>query len=273
MWNRAVWWNRRPENLADREVRCPASSPSGGPSTCSARSQAGRSGVTEVADRVRPAQVDGRAPADDARPRGRRGAGPGRHALPARPAARDARRAGSRRPARWPPSPTPSLGGAGRGRRARRPACRVPDGDLVHYIDQVDTPEPGLGPRLDRARACRCTRSRPGRCCSRSGRRRPSSAISSGRWSGSRRAPSSDPDALRERLREIRRDGYAWAIEEFDEGISSVAAPIADASGEVIAAVHLHGPSYRFPADGAAAAIAEAVVGGRGPDRGGLRRT
>ena len=26
----------------------------------------------------------------------------------------------------------------------------VPDGDLVHYIDQVDTPEPGLGPRLDR---------------------------------------------------------------------------------------------------------------------------
>ena len=54
-------------------------------------------------------------------------------------------------------------------------------------------------------------------------------------------------DALRERLREIRRDGYAWALEEFDEGISSVAAPIADASGEVVAAVHLHGPSYRFP--------------------------
>ena len=52
---------------------------------------------------------------------------------------------------------------------------------------------------------------------------------------------------MRERLREIRRTGHAWAIEEFDAGISSVAAPIADATGEVVAAVHLHGPSYRFP--------------------------
>jgi DNA-binding IclR family transcriptional regulator len=69
-----------------------------------------------------------------------------------------------------------------------------------------------------------------------------------------------DPDALRERLRDVRRDGYAWAREEFDRGISSVAAPIADASGEVIAAVHLHGPSYRFPAADVDAAIAERVV-------------
>ncbi len=69
-----------------------------------------------------------------------------------------------------------------------------------------------------------------------------------------------DPDALRERLRGVRRDGYAWAREEFDRGISSVAAPIADASGEVVAAVHLHGPSYRFPAAGVDAAIAERVV-------------
>ena len=57
-------------------------------------------------------------------------------------------------------------------------------------------------------------------------------------------------DALLERMRAIRRDGYTWALEEFDEGISSVAAPVADASGEVVAAVHLHGPSYRFPARG-----------------------
>ena len=55
---------------------------------------------------------------------------------------------------------------------------------------------------------------------------------------------------LLERMRAIRRDGYTWALEEFDEGISSVAAPVADASGEVVAAVHLHGPSYRFPAVG-----------------------
>ena len=69
-----------------------------------------------------------------------------------------------------------------------------------------------------------------------------------------------DPEALRERLREVRRDGYSWVSEEFDEGINSVAAPIADASGEVVAAVHLHGPSYRFPASGAEGALAERVV-------------
>ncbi len=82
-----------------------------------------------------------------------------------------------------------------------------------------------------------------------------------------------DPDALRERLRAIRRDGYAWVLEEFDEGIASVAAPIADGSGEVIAAVHLHGPSYRFPADGAAEVIAEAVVGAAARIAKDLRRT
>ena len=39
-----------------------------------------------------------------------------------------------------------------------------------------------------------------------------------------------------------------------------MAAPVADASGEIVAAVHLHGPSYRFPAAGAEAPLAEIVV-------------
>jgi DNA-binding IclR family transcriptional regulator len=68
-------------------------------------------------------------------------------------------------------------------------------------------------------------------------------------------------DALLERMRAIRRDGYTWALEEFDEGISSVAAPVADGSGEVVAAVHLHGPSYRFPGPGDEGPLAELVVG------------
>ena len=67
-------------------------------------------------------------------------------------------------------------------------------------------------------------------------------------------------DALLERLRAIRREGYAWALEEFDEGISSVAAPVADGSGEVVAAVHLHEPSYRFPVPGADTTVAAWVV-------------
>ena len=68
-------------------------------------------------------------------------------------------------------------------------------------------------------------------------------------------------DALLERMRAIRRDGYTWALEEFDEGISSVAAPVADANGEVVAALHVHGPSYRFPAAGDEGPLAELVVG------------
>jgi IclR family acetate operon transcriptional repressor len=135
----------------------------------------------------------------------------------------------------------------------------VPDGDLVHYVEQVDTPNPvsvrdWTGSRL------------------------PMHAVSSGQVLLAFRPAAAlerylerplerftertvaDPDALRDRLRVVRRDGFAWAREEFDRGISSVAAPIADDSGEVVAAVHLHGPSYRFPADGKEAAIAEIVV-------------
>ena len=80
-----------------------------------------------------------------------------------------------------------------------------------------------------------------------------------------------DADAVRDRLRDIRRRGYAWAIEEFDDGIASVAAPIADASGEVIAAVHLHGPSYRFPPAGREAKLAQLVVTGAARIAAGLR--
>lgn len=56
------------------------------------------------------------------------------------------------------------------------------------------------------------------------------------------------PDALRERLAAVRADGYAWVHEEFAEGLSSVAAGVADATGSLAAAVHVHGPAYRFPA-------------------------
>jgi DNA-binding IclR family transcriptional regulator len=56
------------------------------------------------------------------------------------------------------------------------------------------------------------------------------------------------PDALRERLAQVRADGFAWVHEEFAEGLNSVAAAVADASGAIAAAIHVHGPAYRFPA-------------------------
>jgi DNA-binding IclR family transcriptional regulator len=69
-----------------------------------------------------------------------------------------------------------------------------------------------------------------------------------------------DPMQLRGRLEDVRRDGYAWGHEEFVVGINSVAAAVRDARGHAVAAIHAHGPSYRFPAHGQAERIAEAVV-------------
>lgn len=56
-----------------------------------------------------------------------------------------------------------------------------------------------------------------------------------------------EPSALRQRFAKIREDGYAWVFQEFAIDINSVAAPITDASGRTTLAVHVHGPSFRFP--------------------------
>ena len=135
----------------------------------------------------------------------------------------------------------------------------VPDGFQVHYIDQVDT--------THQVQIRDWT-----------GTRVPMHAVSSGLvMLASLPIPAlerfldrplerftprtmTDPLVLRERLAEIRLDGFAWVHEEFAEGLNSVAAPISDATGEVVAAVHVHGPSYRFPAAIAEAPIAARVV-------------
>lgn len=56
-----------------------------------------------------------------------------------------------------------------------------------------------------------------------------------------------DPDTLAERLSQIRKDGFAWVFEEFVEGINSVAAPVLDQADRPLGALHVHGPAYRFP--------------------------
>jgi DNA-binding IclR family transcriptional regulator len=65
---------------------------------------------------------------------------------------------------------------------------------------------------------------------------------------------------IKRRLATIRREGHAWTIGEFDEGITSVAAPVVDAHGATIAAIHCHGPSYRFPGDADVDTIAAHVT-------------
>ncbi len=135
----------------------------------------------------------------------------------------------------------------------------VADGFVVHYVDQVETAHQVLVRDW-------------------TGTRLPMHAVSSGQVFLAHLAPSSvdrllahpverytprtvvEPARLRDKLRQIQIEGYAWTQDEFAEGLNSVAAPITDAVGEVTAAVHVHGPSFRFPPAGAEATIADLVL-------------
>ncbi len=58
-----------------------------------------------------------------------------------------------------------------------------------------------------------------------------------------------DAAAIRSRFADIAAKGYAWAFEEFLDGLNSVAAPIRNNAGRVVGAIHAHGPAYRFPGE------------------------
>jgi IclR family transcriptional regulator, KDG regulon repressor len=53
-------------------------------------------------------------------------------------------------------------------------------------------------------------------------------------------------EALQEELQQVRAQGYAYDLEEGVEELCCVAAPIRDHSGEVVAAMSLSVPAYRF---------------------------
>ena len=134
----------------------------------------------------------------------------------------------------------------------------LPDGNEIHYVDQVESDNPVQVRDW-------------------TGTRAPLHAVPSGlvllaEWPADAldaylagdlvaltRRTLTDPGELRTRLAEVREHGHAWGLEEFAEGIDSVAAPIRDARGNAIAAVHVHGPSYRFPAPRSEARVAAAV--------------
>ncbi|HEU5204032.1 MAG TPA: IclR family transcriptional regulator [Candidatus Limnocylindrales bacterium] len=135
----------------------------------------------------------------------------------------------------------------------------VPDGRVVHYVDQVGT--------AHEVQVRDWT-----------GSRVPMHAVPSGQVMLAGLAPAAldrflatplesftpatitDAAELRERLAHVKIDGYAWVRDEFSEGLASVAAPIRATDGDVLAAVHVHGPSYRFPASGTRERVTERVV-------------
>lgn len=60
---------------------------------------------------------------------------------------------------------------------------------------------------------------------------------------------------------EIRRDGYALNLEERELGVRSVAAPVLDPSGNVVASVCVGGPIFRFSEDDLRGKFARMVCG------------
>lgn len=58
-----------------------------------------------------------------------------------------------------------------------------------------------------------------------------------------------DIDELRRQLAEIRKSGYALTLNELQEGVASIAAPIHDYNGEVIAAVSITGSCKKLCGD------------------------
>jgi DNA-binding IclR family transcriptional regulator len=49
-------------------------------------------------------------------------------------------------------------------------------------------------------------------------------------------------------LAEVRRRGYATAVDELEAGLTAIAAPVRDAGDTVIASISASGPSFRIPA-------------------------
>jgi DNA-binding IclR family transcriptional regulator len=53
-------------------------------------------------------------------------------------------------------------------------------------------------------------------------------------------------DELNAQIEQAVRDGYASAIEELEDGLNAIAAPVRDHTGGVVAALTVSGPAYRF---------------------------
>lgn len=54
------------------------------------------------------------------------------------------------------------------------------------------------------------------------------------------------PQVLAAELATVRRDGYATAVAELEEGLVAVAAPVFDPAGSCVAALSITGPEYRM---------------------------
>jgi DNA-binding IclR family transcriptional regulator len=56
-------------------------------------------------------------------------------------------------------------------------------------------------------------------------------------------------EALQADLAQARRNGYATAVAELEDGLVAVAAPVFSPAGDCVAALSISGPAYRMPPD------------------------
>ncbi|WP_088104544.1 IclR family transcriptional regulator [Halalkalibacter urbisdiaboli] len=57
---------------------------------------------------------------------------------------------------------------------------------------------------------------------------------------------SSEPDEFLNMLQNVKTRGYAISIEELQEGVATIAAPIRDYTGKVVYSLSIIGPTHRF---------------------------
>ncbi len=124
----------------------------------------------------------------------------------------------------------------------------VPDGDLVHYIDQIDSPgtlqmRNWVNFRFPMYASCdgkiflaHRDKADLDRYLQQPMQRFTAATITSA-------------TALRRELKWVQKRGYAWTNGEYDADLVGVSAPICDPEGRVIASVCLFGPAFRWPAE------------------------
>ncbi|MEM7111470.1 MAG: IclR family transcriptional regulator [Chloroflexota bacterium] len=123
----------------------------------------------------------------------------------------------------------------------------VPDGDQVHYIDQVHSKQQAVQVR------------------DWTGTRFPLNTTSTGKlilafWPKDAveryltlplerftTATLTSPEAIRQALAIVRSAGCEWSADEFADGFSAVSSPIFDENGRLQAAINIYAPSFRFP--------------------------
>lgn len=74
-------------------------------------------------------------------------------------------------------------------------------------------------------------------------------------------ATTTDPAALKTKLRQIRRQGYCVSDGEVDTGARAVAVPILDERGRLMAGLSTAGPAFRMDADVVEEHVAQLLAG------------